>query len=191
MLDYFAKNGAPCPPDENPAEHIVEVIQGNTEQKIDWVDVWSRSEERERALAELEVLNKDSKANTPEDEDQSDFATSHWFQFCMVLKRLMIQIWRSPVSSRFSQRKAHANQCRITCGTRSSCTFLQPFSAASPFGKWAMAHLLCNFVYSRSSTSSSWRLVVSIRCSPSSCITGTFLKPERKRYVCMQVGTYS
>ncbi|KAG2419095.1 hypothetical protein HFD88_002199 [Aspergillus terreus] len=96
VLDYFAKNGAPCPPDENPAEHIVEVIQGNTEQKIDWVDVWSRSEERERALAELEVLNKDSKANTPEDEDQSDFATSHWFQFCMVLKRLMIQIWRSP-----------------------------------------------------------------------------------------------
>ncbi|KAL4890653.1 ABC-2 type transporter-domain-containing protein [Aspergillus ambiguus] len=96
VLDYFARNGAPCPPDENPAEHIVEVIQGNTEKKIDWVDVWNQSTERERALAELESLNADSKANTAEDEDQSDFATPHWFQFRMVLKRLMVQIWRSP-----------------------------------------------------------------------------------------------
>ncbi|CRG90900.1 ABC multidrug transporter, putative [Talaromyces islandicus] len=49
VLDYFAKNGAPCPPDANPAEHIVEVIQGNADQSIDWVDVWNRSEERQRA----------------------------------------------------------------------------------------------------------------------------------------------
>ncbi|GMF91814.1 unnamed protein product [Aspergillus oryzae] len=98
VLDYFAKNGAPCEPDVNPAEHIVEVIQGNTEKKIDWVEVWNQSEERQRAMTELEALNNDRKANTQEEEDQSDFATSHWFQFKMVLRRLMIQLWRSPVS---------------------------------------------------------------------------------------------
>lgn len=97
VLDYFSKNGAPCAADANPAEHIVEVIQGNTEEKIDWVDVWNRSEERARAIEELEALNSESKSNTHEEEDQSDFATSHWFQFKMVLKRIMIQLWRSPV----------------------------------------------------------------------------------------------
>ncbi|KAE8311860.1 ABC-2 type transporter-domain-containing protein [Aspergillus transmontanensis] len=96
VLDYFAKNGAPCDPDVNPAEHIVEVIQGNTEKKIDWVEVWNQSEERQQAMTELEALNNDRKANTQEEEDQSDFATSHWFQFKMVLRRLMTQLWRSP-----------------------------------------------------------------------------------------------
>ncbi|KAF9888262.1 hypothetical protein FE257_008831 [Aspergillus nanangensis] len=96
VLDYFARNGAPCPADENPAEHIVEVIQGNTEKPIDWVDVWNNSEERTLALAELDSLNETSKANTSEDVDQADFATTKWFQYCMVLERLMTQLWRSP-----------------------------------------------------------------------------------------------
>jgi hypothetical protein len=100
VLDYFAKNGAPCPPDSNPAEHIVEAIQGNAEQNIDWVDVWNRSEERQSVITELEELNDKSRADTKEEseESQSDYATSHWFQFCTVLKRIMIQLWRSPVS---------------------------------------------------------------------------------------------
>lgn len=100
MLDYFARNGAPCPPDANPAEHIVEVIQGSSEQRVDWVDVWNRSEERQRVITELEDLNSKSRADTEEEseENQLDYATSHWFQFRTVLKRIMIQLWRSPVS---------------------------------------------------------------------------------------------
>ncbi|PYH80056.1 hypothetical protein BO82DRAFT_313773 [Aspergillus uvarum CBS 121591] len=96
VLDYFAKNGAPCPPDVNPAEHIVEVIQGNTEKPIDWVDVWSNSEERELVLRDLEVLNKEAEANSTGEEDHHDFASPVWFQFKMVLERLMTQLWRSP-----------------------------------------------------------------------------------------------
>lgn len=100
VLDYFAKNGAPCPPDVNPAEHIVEVIQGNTEKPIDWVDVWSQSEERELVLRDLEALNKEAEANSTGEEDHHDFATPIWFQFKMVLERLMTQLWRSPVCFR-------------------------------------------------------------------------------------------
>lgn len=100
MLEYFAKNGAPCTPDTNPAEHIVEVIQGNAQEGgVDWVDVWNKSEERQRAVEQLETLNEENRAKPQEEEDQSDYATSHWFQFCMVSKRLMVQIWRSPVGS--------------------------------------------------------------------------------------------
>lgn len=98
MLDYFAQNGASCPPDTNPAEHIVEVIQGNDSQKVDWVGVWNRSSERERAIAELEELNRISQAN-PSEEDKASFATSRWYQFELVLRRLMIKLWREPVST--------------------------------------------------------------------------------------------
>lgn len=98
MLDYFARNGAPCPPDTNPAEHIVEVVQNNEEGSIDWVDVWNNSKERQEAIEQLEALNKESAANSQEEEHQSDYASSRLFQFRMVTKRLMIQLWRSPVS---------------------------------------------------------------------------------------------
>lgn len=97
VLDYFAKNGAPCDPEMNPAEHIVDVIQGKANSKVDWVETWSQSEERQRAVAELEILNNTEKDNQNYEEDQTDFATPRWFQFKMVLQRLMTQLWRSPV----------------------------------------------------------------------------------------------
>ena len=97
VLSYFARHGASCPEDANPAEHIVETIQGNSEVEIDWVDVWSRSEERQRALEELETLNAKALEGSQGEEDTADFATSKWFQFRMVLHRLMVQLWRSPV----------------------------------------------------------------------------------------------
>lgn len=95
ILDYFGRNGAPCPPDANPAEHIIDVVQGGT--NIDWVEVWNQSEERRKALEELEAMNEASRADPNYQEDTADYATSHWFQFKMVTKRLSIQIWRSPV----------------------------------------------------------------------------------------------
>lgn len=94
ILDYFARNGAPCPPDANPAEHIIDVVQGGN-KKVDWVDVWKQSNERTRALEMLESLNQSSMKNDL--EDTADYATSHWFQFKMVATRLSVQIWRSPV----------------------------------------------------------------------------------------------
>ncbi|KAM0434008.1 hypothetical protein ACHAPT_003952 [Fusarium lateritium] len=97
LLDYFAKNGAPCPEGANPAEHIVEVIQGNSEVDVDWVDVWIQSPERARALEKLEKLNQEAIANTRDQvEDTASFATSKWFQWKTVLHRQMIQLWRSP-----------------------------------------------------------------------------------------------
>jgi hypothetical protein len=33
-----------------------------------------------------------------EREDAAEFASPKWFQFKMVLYRLMVQLWRSPVS---------------------------------------------------------------------------------------------
>lgn len=66
---------------------------------MDWVDIWKQSDERRLALEELEALNAAGKADANYVEDTADFATSHWFQFKTVSKRLTIQIWRSPVSN--------------------------------------------------------------------------------------------
>lgn len=97
ILDYFARNGAPCAPDTNPAEHIIDVVQGSSTEKTDWVEVWNRSEECKKALEELEAMNESSRADPNYHEDTADYATSHWFQFKMVTRRLTVQIWRSPV----------------------------------------------------------------------------------------------
>lgn len=98
VLDYFAKNGAPCGEGVNPAEHIVEVIQGNTDVPIDWVEVWNQSTERRAALEKLEKLNAEAIARSAGyQEDTATFATSKWFQLRVVLERQMVQLWRSPV----------------------------------------------------------------------------------------------
>ncbi|KAH7214361.1 ABC-2 type transporter-domain-containing protein [Fusarium oxysporum] len=97
LLSYFARNGSPCPEGANPAEHIVEVIQGKGEVDVDWVDVWNRSIEREKALEKLEKLNQEALSRTQDElEDTASFATSKWFQWKTVLSRQMIQLWRSP-----------------------------------------------------------------------------------------------
>ncbi|KAJ5296249.1 uncharacterized protein N7443_007142 [Penicillium atrosanguineum] len=96
ILGYFERNGAPCPADANPAEHIIDVVQGAAIEKVDWVDVWQNSDERRIALQELEALNESGRADPNYVEDTADYATSHWFQFTMVTKRLTVQIWRSP-----------------------------------------------------------------------------------------------
>ena len=97
-MDYFTRNGAPCPPDANPAEHIIDVVQGGgTTDTKDWVEIWNQSEERKQALSKLDALNESSKDDSHHVEDTADFATSYWFQFKTVSKRLSIHIWRSPV----------------------------------------------------------------------------------------------
>lgn len=108
VLDYFSRNGAPCPPDVNPAEHIVEVIQGNTKTPIDWVDVWNNSPEREQELSTLHQLVSQAASESHEDEDNKEYANPKGTQFVVVLHRMMVQLWRSPVSVLATLRKVTA-----------------------------------------------------------------------------------
>lgn len=99
LMDYFDRNGAPCPADTNPAEHMVEVIQGKTGGGVNWVDVWSQSPERKAALELLQKLNQQALTETSgeSEDDGTSFATTKMFQLKMVLHRQMVQLWRSPV----------------------------------------------------------------------------------------------
>ncbi|EXF83814.1 multidrug resistance protein CDR1 [Colletotrichum fioriniae PJ7] len=106
VIDYFARNGAPCPPYANPAEHIVDVVQGRFGTKIDWPQTWLDSPEREAAIKELDALNSSSdEEKDPEtptateavDEDQlAGFATPVTYQVYLVTRRQLVALWRNP-----------------------------------------------------------------------------------------------
>ncbi|KAF4821836.1 Brefeldin A resistance protein [Colletotrichum siamense] len=106
VIDYFGRNGAPCPPDSNPAEHIVDVVQGRFGTEIDWPQTWLDSPERESAMSELDALNsaesqeKDrvsSSAVTSDDLDQhTGFATPISYQVYLVTLRQLVALWRNP-----------------------------------------------------------------------------------------------
>lgn len=106
VIDYFGRNGAPCPPDSNPAEHIVDVVQGRFGTEIDWPQTWLESPERESAMSELDALNavesqeKDqasSSATTSDDLDQhTGFATPIPYQVYLVTLRQLVALWRNP-----------------------------------------------------------------------------------------------
>ncbi|KAK4545939.1 hypothetical protein LTR36_002503 [Oleoguttula mirabilis] len=101
VLDYFARHGAPCAEHTNPAEHIVDVVQGRQGDSIDWPQEWLGSEEYRHTLAELEELNRiqmSEKGETGEDEveDTADFATPVRHQIMLVTRRQCLALWRNP-----------------------------------------------------------------------------------------------
>lgn len=97
LLDYFARHGAPCPPDTNPAEHIVDVVQGRLGDDVDWPQKWSESEECRQALQELDQLNQTANEKKPVvTEEQKSFATPISYQIRLVTWRQLVSLWRNP-----------------------------------------------------------------------------------------------
>lgn len=101
VLDYFAKNGAPCPENANPAEHIVDVVQGRQGDSIDWPQQWLASPEYQHTMTELQRINSAQEksgadAETENLEEAVDFATPIKYQILLVTKRQFISLWRNP-----------------------------------------------------------------------------------------------
>ena len=101
LLDYFARNGAPCPEDANPAEHIVDVVQGRQGDGTDWPQQWLASPEYQHTMEELKKINLDQAkdaalTNVEEPEDTADFATPLKHQLILVTKRQLVALWRNP-----------------------------------------------------------------------------------------------
>ncbi|KAF5009417.1 hypothetical protein FDECE_4349 [Fusarium decemcellulare] len=107
LLDYFERNGAPpCPPDANPAEYMLEIIQpsGDDSEDTDWHQVWRNSPEYKGVKKELERLNSlpstqpsNTSALAGGDASQhQEFVASFWTQFREVLFRTWKHFWRSP-----------------------------------------------------------------------------------------------
>ncbi|KAK6837992.1 hypothetical protein PG987_006273 [Apiospora arundinis] len=108
VLDYFSRNGAAAAPDVNPAEHIVDVVQGRFGTEIDWPEVWNASKERTEALAELERLDNGqtlektgttsqaTPVSEPTEAESKDYATPVLYQIKLVTLRQSMALWRNP-----------------------------------------------------------------------------------------------
>ncbi|EAU30228.1 hypothetical protein ATEG_09091 [Aspergillus terreus NIH2624] len=96
VKDYFARYNAPCPPNVNPAEHMIDVVSGALSQGRDWNQVWSESPENQKAMAELDRIIQDAASKPPgTTDDGHEFATSLWYQTKVVSKRMCVAIFRN------------------------------------------------------------------------------------------------
>ncbi|KAL4977184.1 hypothetical protein BDW66DRAFT_150287 [Aspergillus desertorum] len=154
-LDYFARNGAPCSKNANPAEHIVDVVQGRLNPEVDWNKVWERSYEYRAALEGLHALKARAAAEPTKETDLSDHATLKTYQLRLVLERQVVKLWRSPSKTyhwvAFIGTQAISEMpYLIICGTLYFLCwyFMDGFpSTATISGHVYFQMILCEFLY--------------------------------------------
>ncbi|KAF8203885.1 pleiotropic drug resistance ABC transporter [Pholiota molesta] len=100
VRDYFARHGAPCPENVNPAEYMLEAIGAGVTPRIgdrDWKDIWLDSPEQQKAKQEIAEI-KEKALLRPEsgNTDLSTYATPFWYQLKIVVQRNNTALWRSP-----------------------------------------------------------------------------------------------
>lgn len=101
LINYFEKYGAPkCPPEANPAEWMLEIIGAAPGSKAnqDYFEVWKNSTEYKEVKEHIQELETEL-IKLPRDDDPDNlrqFATSFWFQYLIVTKRVFERNWRTP-----------------------------------------------------------------------------------------------
>ncbi|KAI0273384.1 pleiotropic drug resistance ABC transporter [Gloeopeniophorella convolvens] len=100
MREYFARHGAQCPANVNPAEYMLEAIGAGVTPRIgdkDWKDIWVDSPEFTRAKREIEDIKRQALARErPTLAKHSMYATPFWYQLQVVVRRNTFALWRSP-----------------------------------------------------------------------------------------------
>ncbi|KAJ0417268.1 ABC-2 type transporter-domain-containing protein [Aspergillus carlsbadensis] len=96
VKEYFARHGAACPPNTNPAEHMIDVVSGTLSQGRDWHEVWKASPEHTNALQELDRIVSDAASKPPGTvDDGHEFAMPLWQQTLIVTKRTCVAVYRN------------------------------------------------------------------------------------------------
>jgi ABC-type multidrug transport system ATPase subunit/ABC-type multidrug transport system permease subunit len=96
IKEYFGRNGVPCPPSANPAEHMIDVVTGTRSVGKDWHQVWLDSPEAAKMHSELDAIITDAankEAGTT--DDGHEFATDMWTQTKLVTHRMNISLYRN------------------------------------------------------------------------------------------------
>ncbi|KIK62247.1 hypothetical protein GYMLUDRAFT_42191 [Collybiopsis luxurians FD-317 M1] len=100
IRDYFARHGAVCPPNVNPAEFMLDAIGAGVSARIgdrDWKDIWLDSPEYEKVTREIDEIKAKGLARPETDRKQlSTYATSFLYQLRLVVARNNRALWRSP-----------------------------------------------------------------------------------------------
>ncbi|KAL0951841.1 hypothetical protein HGRIS_008502 [Hohenbuehelia grisea] len=100
IRDYFAREGAPCPSNANPAEFMLEAIGAGVSPRIgnrDWKDIWLDSPEYRQVREDIDAIKAEALSRPVADKKKlSTYATSFFYQLQVVVKRNNLALWRSP-----------------------------------------------------------------------------------------------
>jgi ABC-type multidrug transport system ATPase subunit len=93
---YFESHGAPCPPDANPAEHMIEVVSGSLSAGKDWTQIWLDSMQCEQLSQHIDEIIDDAASKPPGTVDDGHaFASPMWTQIKLVAQRMNISLYRN------------------------------------------------------------------------------------------------
>jgi ATP-binding cassette subfamily G (WHITE) protein 2 (SNQ2) len=96
VKDYFGRYGCPCPEEANPAEHMIDVVNGSLSKGKDWHQVWLDSPEASHQKQELDNLIADAASKPPGTvDDGHEFATPMMEQIRLVTKRMNVALYRN------------------------------------------------------------------------------------------------
>lgn len=96
IKDYFGRNGAPCPPSVNPAEHMIDVVSGELSKGKDWNQTWLESPEHAAVTKELDRIITEAASQPPKYfDDGREFAADLWTQTKVVTRRMNISLYRN------------------------------------------------------------------------------------------------
>ncbi|KAJ7596495.1 ABC-2 type transporter-domain-containing protein [Mycena floridula] len=100
IRDYFARYGAVCPANVNPAEHMLDAIGAGLAPRVgdrDWKDLWLESPEHQTVKREIAAIKAGGLARPVDTKKTSNtYATSFLYQLQVVSKRNNLALWRSP-----------------------------------------------------------------------------------------------
>ncbi|KAI5119991.1 hypothetical protein M0805_004434 [Coniferiporia weirii] len=99
LRSYFARYGAVCPSNMNPAEYMLEAIGAGVTPRVgdrDWKDVWLNSPECARAKEEIDEMKAKALAKAhPDKAKMTMYATPFLYQLRIVVERNNLALWRS------------------------------------------------------------------------------------------------
>lgn len=95
IRNYFGREGAPCPEDGNPAEHMIDVVSGPASRTRDWHQTWLQSKENAQLMNDLEQLESKAQSEPVKYvEDGHEFAMPLGTQCLAVLQRNSVSLFR-------------------------------------------------------------------------------------------------
>ena len=97
LKGYLGRNGAPCPREANPAEHMIDVVTGGAAgQGKDWNQIWLESAECAEFTHELtDMISHAASIPTSVNDDGNEFAASMWRQTKLVTQRMNVSLYRN------------------------------------------------------------------------------------------------
>lgn len=97
IRDYFERNGAPaCPPEENAAEYILEVVSGGKGKQFDWGNVWQQSPESQHVRQHVDQIVEERKSKPARSDPRSvsQYSANITTQLREVTIRQIRDAWR-------------------------------------------------------------------------------------------------